>query len=46
MTLEDIKRSTEPYKGAASGTSEGTAQATINSLKNDFRGHQTEHGAV
>lgn len=38
MTLEDIKRSTEPYRGAAAGTTnEGAAQATINSLKNSYR---------
>lgn len=37
MTLADIKKSTEPYKGAASGTSESTAQATIDGLKNSYR---------
>lgn len=37
MTLADIKKSTEPYKAGASGTSEGNAQETINGLKSSYR---------
>ena len=39
MTLADIKKSTEPYKNAMSGSSgENAAANTINDLKNRYRG--------